>query len=148
MRCASVVTSIAGRPRINAARLAVLARHGLICALCGIGPSTGSAQYVYNPNNADEGPGIRYFGSAKDDHGALLPGVSVEISGGKLTYLLVTDEQGRFRQLLPLDMLPDKTSFKCFKQGYELLRMSKRAGPSAPKQTFQVDCVLKGTGAH
>jgi hypothetical protein len=101
------------------------------------------AQYVYNPNNADEGPGIRYFGSAKDDSGALLPNVSIQISSNNLTYMLVTDEQGRYRELVPLDMVPDKTTIKCFKAGYELVRLNTRLGPSAPKQTVQADCILR-----
>jgi hypothetical protein len=92
---------------------------------------------------ADEGPGIRYFGSAKDDRGALLPGVSILISNEKLSFLLVTDEQGRFRANLPLDMRAETVTPKCFKVGYQLVQMSKRLGPAGPKVTVQVDCVLR-----
>jgi len=105
--------------------------------------TSASAQYIYNPANADEGPGIRYFGSAKDDKGALLPGVSVLISNDQLSFLLVTDEQGRFRANLPLDMRPETVAPKCFKVGYQILQMSKRLGPTGPKVTVQVDCILR-----
>jgi hypothetical protein len=100
------------------------------------------AQYVYNPASADEAPGIRYFGSAKDDKGALLPNVSIRITSEKVTYVLVTDAQGRFRENLGLDSVPDKVTVVCFKEGYQLVRLNKRLGPSAPKQTVQVDCTL------
>lgn len=103
------------------------------------------SQYVYNPANADEGPGIRYFGSAKDDKGALLAGVSVLISNHQLSFLLVTDEQGRFRANLPLDMLPETVTSKCFKVGFQLAQMSKRLGPKGPKVTVQVDCVMRAS---
>jgi hypothetical protein len=43
---------------------------GVLCAA--------HAQYLFDPSNADEqAPGIRYFGSAKDDKGILIPGVTV-----------------------------------------------------------------------
>ena len=102
-----------------------------------------STQYVYNPANADEGPGIRYFGSAKDDKGALLVGVSILISNEQLSFLLVTDDQGRFRANLPLDMRPEGVTPKCFKVGYQLVQMSKRLGPTGPKVTVQVDCIMR-----
>src|ERR1700722_851375 len=57
--------------------------------------SSAWAQYSFNPDNADEkGPGIKYFGSAKDDQGALLPGVTMVIAHA---YTMVTDDQGRYR---------------------------------------------------
>jgi len=102
-----------------------------------------AAQYVYNPAAADEAPGIRYFGSAKDDKGALLPGVSILLSTGQLSFLLVTDNEGRFRSNLPLDMLPGSVTPKCFKAGFQLVQMSKRLGPTGPKVTVQIDCVLR-----
>lgn len=125
----------------------VKARRACRLALCGTMASVintaALAQYVYNPNNADEGPGIRYFGSAKDDNGALLPDVSIQIIGNNLTYMLITDAQGRYRQLVPLGMDTQKTTVRCFKAGYELVRLNKRLGPSAPKQTVQADCILR-----
>jgi hypothetical protein len=105
--------------------------------------SAASAQYVYNPANADEGPGIRYFGSAKDDKGALLPGVSILISNEQLSFLLVTDDQGRFRANLPLGMRPEAVTPKCFKVGYQLVQMNRRLGPAGPKVTVQVDCIMR-----
>jgi hypothetical protein len=114
-----------------------------VCALFTVTLTTATrAQYVYNPANADEGPGIRYFGSVKDDRGALLPGVSIMISNDQATFLLTTDEQGRFRANLPLDMRPEVVTPKCFKVGYQLVQMSKRLGPTGPKVTVQVDCIM------
>jgi len=106
-------------------------------------PGGVTAQYVYNPAAADEGPGIRYFGSAKDNKGALLAGVSVQLTSQQLSFLLVTDAEGRFRVNLPLDMSAEVVTPKCFKKGFELVQVSKRPGPVGPKLTVQVDCVLR-----
>jgi hypothetical protein len=103
------------------------------------------AQYVFNPASADEGPGIKYFGSAKDTNGTLLPDVSIQIVSDNSTFVSVTDNQGRFRENVTLDMVPEKVRLKCFKEGYQLVRLNKRLGPSAPKQTVQVDCILRAT---
>ena len=105
------------------------------------------AQYAYNPANADESPGIRYFGSAKDDKGALLPGASIMVANPQVSFLFVTDEQGRFRVNVPLNMVPEKVTLKCFKAGFQLVQLNKRLGPAAPKQTVQVDCVLRATAS-
>ncbi len=106
--------------------------------------SSASAQYNYDPGNADEQvPGIRYFGSAKDDQGSLLSGVSILIDSPQAAFVFITDDQGRFHGNLPLDLGPDKVAPKCFKAGFQLVRMNKRPGPQGPKPTVQVDCVLR-----
>src|SRR5579872_2619484 len=57
--------------------------------------SPASAQYSFSPGNADElGWGMKVFGSAKDDNGALLPGVTIKIANVSVQ---VTDVQGRYR---------------------------------------------------
>jgi hypothetical protein len=102
------------------------------------------AQYTYDPAAADEQiPGIRYFGSAKDDNGSLMPGVTILLDGGQSSFIFVTDEQGRFHGTLPLDAVASRISPKCWKSGFEFLRATKRPGPEAPKPTVQVDCVLR-----
>jgi hypothetical protein len=130
-------------------RPAMYSRGFSVAVPCLIVASTASpiaiAQYTYNPSSADEAPGIKYFGSAKDANGALLPDVSIQIISSSLTYVVVTDEQGRFRENAKLDMVPEKVTLKCFKEGYQLVRLNKRPGPSAPKRTVQVDCVLRAT---
>lgn len=99
------------------------------------------AQYVFDPSNADEqGPGIKYFGSAKDDRGALLSGVTIVIAG---SFTLVTDAQGRYRGLVD-DIYPGATTpIGCSKPGYAFVRVDKRPGPTnGTRKTFQADCVL------
>jgi hypothetical protein len=104
-----------------------------------------SAQYVYDPNAADEQgpPSIRYFGAAKDDKGTLLPGTTILLESAQLSFVLVTDEQGRFRANLPLELVAEKVSPKCSKPGFSVVRVTKRAGPEGVKPTVQVDCVLR-----
>lgn len=123
-------------------------RHPRVAKLIGLFAfalgATASAQYTYDPSADDEqGPAIRYYGSAKDDKGTLLPGVSVQIDSQEGVYLFVTDEQGRFRANLPLNMVPEKVTPKCFKTGFQQVRVTKRPGPKAPKPTVQVDCILR-----
>jgi hypothetical protein len=104
--------------------------------------SPASAQYSFNPNNADEqGPGIKYFGSAKDDQGALLPGVTMVIAHA---YTLVTDETGRYRGNIDEMYTIENTPVGCSKPGYEFVRVDKRPGPTnGAKKTIQADCVLR-----
>jgi len=117
---------------------------GCIALVALVAMSAASAQYRFDPSAADEqGPSIRYFGSAKDDKGTLLSGVSVQIDGPDSVYVFVTDEEGRFHANLPLDMVPEKVTSKCFRAGLQQLRITARPGPKGPKPTVQVDCVLK-----
>lgn len=105
-----------------------------------------SAQYVYNPANADEGPSVRFFGSAKDDNGALLSGVSILLQSGSLSVLIATNEQGRYRVDLPVDTQPDRVTAKCFRKGLETVRVNRRLAPKGPKVMVQLDCVLRAAG--
>lgn len=106
------------------------------------------AQYSFDPANPDEQtPGIRYFGSAKNEQGVLIPGVTVLILiGGRSSFVFVTDDQGRFRGTLPLtpaDSAPDTVAAKCSKTGYQFVKVIKRPGMGAPRPYMQVDCVLR-----
>ncbi len=119
-----------------------LAAAGAVAGLAFFSPA--SAQYVFDPNNADENSGgIKYFGSAKDDQGALLPGVTVLV-GRELA--LVTDEQGRYRGSVDPRFTTETVPVSCAKPGYQFLRTIVRAGPpNAARQTVEVNCILHRT---
>jgi len=125
--------------RLRGICLAALAASIGLATLAPLSPA--SAQYSFNPSNADEnGPGIKYFGSAKDDQGALLPGVTMVIAHA---YTLVTDETGRYRGNIDEMYTVENTPVGCSKPGYEFVRVVKRPGPTnGAKQTIQADCVL------
>jgi hypothetical protein len=112
-----------------------------LAALLPVSPAV--AQYSFDPNNADEkGPGTKYFGSAKDDRGALLPGVMIVVAGYTA---VITDPQGRYRANLA-DMNPDydQTLVWCSKPGYTFVRVIKRMGPAGGiKKTVEADCILR-----
>jgi hypothetical protein len=99
------------------------------------------AQYSFDPNSADEqGPGVKWFGSAKDDKGALLPGVAMLIDH---EFTLVTDAQGRYRGNIDSIYPVETTAVGCSKPGYSFVRVVKRPGPAGGvKQTVQADCIL------
>lgn len=105
--------------------------------------STARTQYSFNPANADEQmPGIRYFGSAKDEKGALVSGAVIRLEAAKVEYVLLTDDQGRFHQMLQVDAVPENVSATCSKSGYAVVRIVKRKG-TGPRPSVQVDCVLR-----
>lgn len=122
--------------------------HGFVAASACIAASAARPQYIYNPANADEGPSVRFFGSAKDVNGALLPGVSILLESGQLGVLVTTNEQGRYRIDLPVDTRVDRVTAKCFKTGLKLVRLNRRPGPKGPKVVVQLDCVLQAAGGH
>ena len=111
----------------------------LMTGLVFVSPAWG--QYSFDPSNADEqSGGIKYFGSAKDDLGALLPGATILI-GREL--ILVTDAQGRFRGSVDPMYTPDETTVACSKPGYQFVRVVIRSGPAgAAQQTVEANCVL------
>lgn len=96
------------------------------------------AQYVFDPNADDEqGPGVKFFGSAKDARGALMPGVTITVAHA---YTLMTDAQGRFRGIVNVS---GASTVGCSKPGHEILRVNKRPGPKGVRETMQIDCVFK-----
>jgi hypothetical protein len=105
--------------------------------------------YTFDPGNADEQgpPGIRYFGTAKDEAGAIVPGATMVLEGANASFIFVTDEQGRFKGNLPPTLIAQKVSAKCSKTGFTAVRVSKRPGPAGAKPTVQVDCLLRRASA-
>jgi hypothetical protein len=139
------------RGRTNADRVEFLQPRSvtsMIGAIALLVISSVSAQYTFDPSAADEqGNGIKYFGSAKDDKGSLIPGVTVLLSSGQNSFVFVTDDTGRFRGLLPVDTAPKTVSAKCAKSGFEFVKAIKRLGLDAPKPYVQVDCVIRVSGS-
>lgn len=125
---------------------------GMLVALCTLGSAfaPARAQYTYSPNNADEKtPGVRYFGSAKDERGALLAGVIVLVRTSLSNYTLLTDETGHFHVKVPFRLIPsgELVFTTCYKAGYELVRMTKRPGIPGQNPAEQIDCVLRRSAA-
>jgi len=116
----------------------------LAAALCGLGiAAPASAQYAFDASNPDE-QGIKYFGSAKDAGGTVIPGATIVLAIDKASFIYFTDETGRFRGSVPLDTDLTKVSTTCSKAGYKFVRFSKRPGPTNnDKPSVQLDCVLK-----
>jgi hypothetical protein len=108
--------------------------------------SSTSAQYALDwEEEAHDGRerGIRYFGSAKDEKGVLIPNVTFLLESKDASFVFVSDAEGRFRGHLPKDIPPNSVTPKCSKPGLEFVRVSKRLGPRAAEATVQVDCVLR-----
>lgn len=116
-----------------------LAICGALAALMAAGAAR--AQYDYNPSNPDEqGNFARYFGAVKDDKGAFLEGVTLIIQH---SYVLVTDDAGRFTGYIPADIPPDKALIGCAKPGYRFVKMTRRPGVTKTSKWVEIACVLQ-----
>ena len=111
--------------------------------------TSASAQYAddlptFNGNEV----GVHYFGSAKDDNGAPLSDVTFFLESTKGSFVFVTDADGRFRGTLPLELPISAVTPKCWRQGFDTVRIVKRPGTlAAERPTVQVDCTLRRAGA-
>lgn len=103
------------------------------------------AQYSIDMPRFDEHEvGVHYFGLAKDNRGTPLPDVTFLLESPKGSFVFVTTANGRFRGTLPVEVPMSDVTPKCWRQGYELVRIAKRPGAiAAERPTVQVDCVLR-----
>lgn len=108
------------------------------------------AQYTFNPANADEQqPGVRWFGAVRSVDGERVVGATVRLQRERAAFLVVSGDDGRYRVDLPVEMTIDRVAITCFREGYEFVRLEKRAGPAGAKRTsVQADCVLRARGAR
>src|SRR5262249_14701824 len=120
----------------------VIACWASLVALAMVSPA--AAQYGYDPAGGEaSAPGIHYFGAAKDAGGSFLPGATITLSSAQGRYVFVTNDEGRFRGNLPIDLTPEKLEPKCFKAGFELDRIVTRPGAAGARPSVQIDCVLR-----
>ena len=124
----------------KASRSWILAAAGL----CGLGfAAPASAQYAFDASSPDE-QGIKYFGSAKDPSGTIIPGATIVLAIDKASFIYFTDETGRYRGSVPLDTDLAKVATTCSKAGFKFVKFSKRPGPTNNNRpSVQLDCVLK-----
>lgn len=120
-----------------------------LAVLFGFGVLPASAQYSFNPANADEQqPGIRYFGSVKTLDGRRIEGATIRLERERVAFVVVSEQDGRYRTRLPLDMTADRIKIACAKDGFEFVRVNVRAAPaSAERSAVQADCVLRARAA-
>lgn len=116
----------------------------LLACSCLALPALALAQiYSYSPNNADELPGNVYFGSAKGSDGRFMAGVSVVLKTDMADFVMVTDESGRFRMTLPLEIKPAEVAASCSRRGYVLVKAQKRSPRGKTLTPVEVNCVLQ-----
>lgn len=109
--------------------------------LCG---GSASAQYTADgPEDRRDAVGVRYFGSAKDERGAYVADTSFLFETAQASFVFVTDATGRFRGMLPLDTASKPVAAKCWKAGFETVRINRRPGSKSGRVTQQFDCVLR-----
>ena len=97
--------------------------------------------YSYDPANPP-GSAHVYFGSTKDSDGNFLSGVTVHLDMGQITFVMVTDDAGRFRIEVPQDVLPSQIKFSCSKPGYVQRHAVTRFPPNHALSPVQADCLL------
>jgi hypothetical protein len=128
------------------------AGHGI---LLGLGAlllaSSTSAQYALDWEEEardDREHGVRYFGSAKDEKGALIPNVTFLLESDQGSFVFLSNSEGRFRGTLPKDIPTASVKPRCSKPGLEFVSVSKRTGPRAAAASVQVNCVMRQKAAE
>ncbi len=115
---------------------------GAAAALIGWG-SPAFAQYSMDSAPALAPGQIRYFGAAKDERGRVLRDVTFSLQSGPITFVYVTDHDGRFRGALPTEVPVARIQARCMKAGYQVIRVSKRPGVASGRRFVQLDCLLR-----
>ena len=129
---------ISGR-RLSARHLLNFGCLGLLLAPL----SAGWAQiYLPDPKMDIDTAANTYFGSTKDTAGRFLSGVTVEFSAENTSYIMVTDDAGRFKLHIPKYFAPSALKFNCSKPCFVLARATKRRPPGGAVSPVQADCVL------
>jgi hypothetical protein len=106
--------------------------------------SNGADAQIYLPDtkpDVDQTTNV-YFGSTKDTDGRFLSGVTASIKVDNATYLMVTDDAGRFKIRVPKNFPASRLKFSCSRPGYVLVRATKRPPPGNAPSPVQADCVL------
>lgn len=106
-------------------------------------PPSGAQIYNFDPANPPDKAMNVYFGSTKDTDGTSLAGVTVTLDIDVTTYVMVTDDDGRFKIRIPKGIAMSQVKFTCSRPGYVLYRASKRPPPDKSQSPIQADCVLK-----
>jgi hypothetical protein len=101
--------------------------------------------YAFDPSNPPGNANV-YFGSTKDRDGNFLDGVTVRLEVGQVTYVMVTDDAGRFKIEVSKEVEPSQVKFLCSKPGYIQVRATKRPPPNHALSPIQADCVLDRRG--
>ena len=119
----------------------------MLCAVtlstaCGVAHAQ---MYAYDPANPP-GSAHVYFGSTKDGDGNSLSGVTVQLDTGQTSFVMVTDDAGRFKIEVPQDAPPSQIKFRCSKPGYVQTRAVTRFPPNHALSPVQADCVLERKG--
>ena len=120
-----------------------IGRAAVLTLMCG---GAAAQMYSYDPANPP-GSAHVYFGSTKDSDGNFLSGVTVQLDAGSITFVMVTDEAGRFKIEVPQDLLPSQVKFSCSKPGYVQRRAATRFPPNRALSPVQADCVLERKSA-
>lgn len=110
--------------------------------LAGAIPAAQAQLYMIDPRIDIDKASNTYFGSTKDADGRFLGGVTVEFSVENTSYVIVTDEAGRFRMHIPKYIAPATLKFNCSKPGFALVRATKRKPPGGAVSPVQADCVM------
>lgn len=98
--------------------------------------------YLPDPSIRADDTTNTYFGSTKDVDGRLLSDVTVAVTGDNATYVMVTDDAGRFKIRVPKTLPAARLKFSCSKPGYALVRVVRRSPPKGAASPVQADCVF------
>jgi hypothetical protein len=111
-------------------------------ALTAVLPLAHAQMYTPDPRIDFDMATNTFFGSTKDTKGRFLSGVTAQFKAENVTYVMTTDDAGRFKVHVPKSIKPGKLVFSCSKPGYRQVSAIKRPPPGHATTPVQADCVL------
>lgn len=88
--------------------------------------------------------GLVLFGSAKDQDGRYLSGVSVFVESGALSFVAFTNSLGRYRiQSIPPELQLRDLAITCSKPSYAQIKIEKRPAPIGAISPLEGNCFLE-----
>ena len=105
-------------------------------------PVARAQMYTPDPRITLDMATTTFFGSTKDPDGHFLSGVTAQFKADNVTFVMTTDDAGRFKVHVPKYIEPAKITFSCSKPGYTQVSAIKRPPPGHATTPVQADCVL------
>ena len=104
-------------------------------------PSIAQLYSDFSPASNDSAENV-YFGAAKDGDGNYVRGATVVVATSLMDFVAVTDDQGRFRLSLPVDITPSEVKARCSHNAYRDSRIVRRLPRGEALTPVEISCRL------
>lgn len=83
-----------------------------------------------------------WFGTAQDASGRYLPNATIVLETRQIDFVAVTNEQGRFRLELPVNIRPTDVQVRCSLKGYSKSLITRRLPRRKALSPVEIGCKL------